>query len=45
MVKKTLVLATYIEEPYLKGTLWEKIFSDVRSNIHFVAVVFDYYKL
>jgi len=22
--KKPLVLATYIEEPYFKGTLWEK---------------------
>ena len=37
------MLATYIEEP-LWGTLWGKKSSNVRSNIFYVKVVFDYYK-
>jgi hypothetical protein len=42
---KTLVLATYIEEPFLKGTLWEKNILRCKKEHTFVMVVFDYYKL
>ncbi len=37
------MLATYIEEPLLRNPVGKKS-SNVRSNIFYVKVVFDYYK-